>query len=68
MHVPDRHLELYRLIMELARKMDSSGNAYSGKGHYEDANRVWSVAGDLRAAAYRLRVPGKKESETTNTT
>lgn len=68
MHVPEKHLELYRAIVTLARKADSIGNTYSGKGHYADANRVWSVAGDLRVAAARLREPGQGEAEKLNTT
>jgi len=59
MHVPEESLVKYRELMNVARRYDSLANRASGVGHYGEANRLWAIAGQHRAKAQELRVPGK---------
>lgn len=69
MHVPEENLERYRELMNAFRRYDRLGNKASNVGHYGEANRLWGIAGQHKAEAQKLRVPGKNEEpENRNTT
>lgn len=57
-HVPDENLTEYRRRRDLAYRADSLGNEVSGladgRGH-SMANRLWSIAAELKEYANELR-------------
>lgn len=55
-HVPEENLARYRRIRELSHLMSSMGSMVSGMGEYDDANKLWAMAGKYTRMANELRV------------
>ena len=55
-HVPEENLDRYRTRAGIARLLSRLGNMVSGIGEYEDANRLWAMAGKYKRMANELRV------------
>jgi hypothetical protein len=63
MHVPERHLAKYRRLRELSFLMNRMGGMVSNLGMYEDANKLWGLAGKYKRLANELRVDGTDGQE-----